>query len=113
LPKTIFGEQYVNLELPKAHGPPIKGGDQISQDRSQGALETAKVLGDLLPLLQAVQPAQLNATLTAMATALQGRGAELGRTLVHLDSYLKQFNPHTQQLIDDLARLSKFSDLFN
>ena len=113
LPKTIFGEQYVNLELPKDHGPPIKGGDQISQDRSQGALETAKVLGDLLPLLQAVQPAQLNATLTAMATALQGRGEELGRTLVHLDSYLKQFNPHTQQLIDDLARLSKFSDLFN
>ena len=113
LPKTIFGEQYINLELPKDHGPPIKAGDQISQDRSQGALETAKVLGDMLPLLQAVRPAQLNATLTAMATALQGRGEELGQTLVHLDSYLKQMNPHTQQLIDDLSRLSKFSDLFN
>src|SRR3954468_7418648 len=84
LPKTIFGEQYVNLELPKTQGPAIKAGDQISQDRSKGALETAKVLGDLLPLLQAVKPAQLNATLTAMATALQGRGAELGHTLVHL-----------------------------
>ena len=114
LPKTIFGEQYVNLELPKdPRAARSRRGDQISQDRSQGALETAKVLGDLLPLLQAVQPAQLNATLTAMATALQGRGEELGQTLVHLDSYLKQMNPHTQQLIDDLARLSKFSDLFN
>jgi phospholipid/cholesterol/gamma-HCH transport system substrate-binding protein len=113
LPKTIFGEQYVNLELPDKHGPAIKAGDQISQDRSQGALETAKVLGDLLPLLQAVKPAQLNATLTAMATALQGRGEELGHTLAHLDSYLQQMNPHTQQLIDDLSRLGKFSDLFN
>src|SRR3954453_8244231 len=113
LPKTVFGEQYVNLELPKDKGPAIGAGDQISQDRSKGALETAKVLGDLLPLLQAVKPAQLNATLTAMAPALQGRGAELGHTLAHLDSYLQQMNPHTQQLIDDLSRLGKFSDLFN
>ena len=58
LPKTIFGEQYVNLEIPGDPSAPIQAGDQIAQDRSRGALETAKVLGDLLPLLQAVKPAQ-------------------------------------------------------
>ena len=73
LPKTIFGEQYVALEMPaRPAARAIKRGDAIPQDRSQGALETAKVLGDFLPLLQAVQPAQLNATLTAVADRAAG-----------------------------------------
>jgi phospholipid/cholesterol/gamma-HCH transport system substrate-binding protein len=113
LPKTLFGEQYVSLTLPSDPGPPIKSGDVIAQDRSEGALETQRVLGDLLPLLQAVQPAQLNATLTALATALQGRGEKLGQTLVGLDSYLKQFNPNTSQLITDLNKLGQVSEEFN
>src|SRR5579875_1979499 len=71
LPKTIFGEQYVSLQVPPDKQGHIATGDTIPQDRSRGALETEKVLGDLLPLLQAVKPAELNATLTAIATALQ------------------------------------------
>jgi phospholipid/cholesterol/gamma-HCH transport system substrate-binding protein len=110
LPKTLFGEQYVALQLPTDPGPPIKGGDVISQDRSKVALETQRVLGDFLPLLQAVQPAELNATLTAIATALKGRGEKLGQTLTDLDAYLKQLNPQVPQLVDDLKKLGQFSD---
>ena len=113
LPKTIFGEQYVSLEIPQSRQGHITAGDTIPQDRSQGALETEKVLGDLLPLLQAVKPAELNATLTAVATALQGRGTELGNTLVQLDSYLKSINPHTKQLVDDLGKLGQVSTEYN
>jgi ABC-type transporter Mla subunit MlaD len=91
----------------------IEAGDTIPQDRSQGALETEKVLGDLLPLLQAVKPAELNATLNALATALQGRGEKLGNTLVQLDTYLKGLNPHTKQLVDDLGKLGRVSDEYN
>ena len=72
LPKTLFGEQYVSLV--DAGGPRCgitRAGDTIPQDRSKGALETQKVLGDILPLLTAVSPAELNATLTALAEALQ------------------------------------------
>ncbi len=113
LPKTVFGEQYISLNIPDKPGPPIKAGEQIAQDRSQGALETSKVLGDMLPLLQAVKPAELNATLTAMATALQGRGAKLGQTLATMDRYLQKFNPHTKKFVDNLARLGKVADLYN
>lgn len=113
LPKTLFGEQYVALGIPKNPSQPIKSGDVIGQDRSQGALETEKVLGDLLPLLTAVQPAQLNATLTAVATALRGRGKELGNTLVGLDQYLKDLNPHTKALVDDLKKLGQVADEYN
>jgi phospholipid/cholesterol/gamma-HCH transport system substrate-binding protein len=119
LPKTLFGEQYVALIVPKqcetsaAACPPIKAHDTIPQDRSKGALETERVLGDILPLLTAVQPAQLNATLTALAEALHGRGEELGRTLVNFDKYLKIINPHTKQLVDDLAKLGQVSLEYN
>jgi phospholipid/cholesterol/gamma-HCH transport system substrate-binding protein len=98
LPKTLFGEQYVALVAPQepttgvGH---IEAGDTIPQDRSKGALETQQVLGDILPLLTAVRPAQLNATLTALAQALQNRGDELGQTLVNFDNYLKIITPHT------------------
>lgn len=113
LPKTLFGEQYVALTLPGESGPPIKAGDSIGQDRSAVALETEKVIGDMLPLLQAVRPAELNATLNAMATALQGRGTELGQTLVNLDKYLKQLNPQVPQLVDDLNKLGQVAVDYN
>jgi phospholipid/cholesterol/gamma-HCH transport system substrate-binding protein len=113
LPKTLFGEQYVSLSIPANPSAAIKAGATIPQDRSQGALETEKVLGDLLPLLTAVDPADLNSTLTALATALHNRGNELGQTLVNLDDYLKVINPHTKQLADDLGKLGQVSLEYN
>ena len=82
LPKTLFGERYVDLEAPAA---PVDGdlhdGALIDQDRSSAAIELERVLDDLLPLLQAIQPDKLAATLGALATALQGRGEQLGNDL--------------------------------
>jgi virulence factor Mce-like protein len=113
LPKTLFGEQYVSLTVPSDPSRAIRSGDTIPQDRSKGALETEKVLGDLLPVLTAVQPAELNSTLTALATALHGRGNELGETLVNFDRYLKVLNPHTKKLVDDLTKLGQVSLEYN
>src|SRR5207344_2784063 len=113
LPKTLFGEEYVSLILPAQPEGTIHGGDVIEQDRSRGALEAQTVLGDLLPLLQAVKPAELNATLTAVATALQNRGANLGHTLVDFDKYLTTLNPHVPKLVDDLNKLGQVALEYN
>ena len=56
-------------------------------------IEVEKVLNDLYPLLRTVQPAELNYTLNAIATALEGRGDKLGESLVTLDAYLERLNP--------------------
>jgi virulence factor Mce-like protein len=114
LPKTLFGEQYVALIVPSnPSSQHISSSTPIQQDRSKGALETQQVLGDILPLLTAVQPAQLNATLTALAEALKNRGDELGETLVNFDRYLKIINPHTRQLVDDLSKLGQVALEYN
>ena len=46
------------------------------------------MLADLFPLLRAVRPADLDATLYALATALNGRGDQLGQSFDKLDTYL-------------------------
>jgi phospholipid/cholesterol/gamma-HCH transport system substrate-binding protein len=112
LPKTLFGERYVELVPPAQPGPAISSGDVIPQDRSSSAIELEQVFDDLLPLLQAVQPAKLSATLNAMATALDGRGEQLGKNLVALDAYLKGLNPHLPTLTADIRRLSSVATTY-
>ena len=111
LPKTLFGEKYVALQPPASPSPQhIQSGDVIAE--SHVAIEVEKVLSDIYPLLRTVQPAQLNYTLTALADALEGRGAKLGASLVTLDSYLKRENPQIPLLVDDLRKLSSVSDTY-
>ncbi|TDW87912.1 virulence factor Mce-like protein [Kribbella pratensis] len=113
LPKTLFGEKYVALVPPQGpEGRPIKAGDVISRDKTAVGIEIEKVLNDALPLLQAVDPADLNATLNTLATALEGRGAEIAGTLTQLDGYLKKLNPHVPKLMDALAKLTQVSDIY-
>jgi virulence factor Mce-like protein len=112
LPKTLFGERYVDLRLPSAPAAPIATGDVIPRDRSETAIEAQQVLDHLLPLLTAVHPAQLATTLSALSQALHGRGTQLGTTLVGLDNYLKGFNPAVPDLIKVLDDLPPVADTY-
>jgi len=113
LPKTLFGEKYVALVPPTgSQGRHIRAGDVITRDKTAVGIEIEKVLNDALPLLQAVDPADLNATLNTLATALEGRGAEIAGTLTQLDAYLKKLNPHVPKLMDALARLTQVANLY-
>ncbi|MEU6820861.1 MCE family protein [Streptomyces atriruber] len=113
LPTTLFGQRYVALvppDHPSAH--PLSAGSVIPQDRSRSAIELDQVLDNLLPLLTAVQPHKLSATLSALAQALDGRGEKLGESMVALDGYLKDFNPHLPSLNQDIKELVELSDTY-
>jgi phospholipid/cholesterol/gamma-HCH transport system substrate-binding protein len=107
LPKTLFGEKYVDLVLPadpaSSH---LTGGAVIAEDQTKATLEIDQALNDLLPLLRTVPPVQLNHTLTALATALSGRGQQLGRTIEDFDHYLHRFNPQLPRLAHDMSSLA-------
>lgn len=101
VPKTLFGEKYVSLEVPEDASPEhIEAGDTIK--RTVISTEVEQVLSDLYPLLRTVQPAQLNMTLNALSTALEGRGEQLGENLETVDAYLKRINPQIPALVEDL-----------
>ncbi|MEV6547262.1 MCE family protein [Streptomyces sp. NPDC051597] len=94
LPTTLFGQRYVALVPPaRPSARPLAPGSVIPKDRSRNAVELETALDHLLPVLTAVQPQKLSATLTAVADALRGRGDRLGATLEQLDGYLGEFNP--------------------
>ncbi len=110
LPKTLFGEKEVQLVLPSDPGPPIRGGDRITQDRSSTGLETERALDDLLPVLRALDPVSLSATLNALSAALRGRGDRLGNNLALNAAYLSRINPALPTLGQDMQGLADLSN---
>ena len=113
LPKTLFGEKYVDLVAPaRSSARPIHAGDVITQDRTRVGIELQQVMNDLLPLLRTVQPGKLNATLSAFATALEGRGDRIGDNLTRVEDYLHRLNPHLPSLTEDFARLADVAEVY-
>lgn len=112
LPKTVFGEKYVDLVLPAQPQGHLADGAVIGLDRTRPTLEIDQALNDLLPVLRTVSPVELNHTLTALSSALDGRGEQLGRTIDQLDRYLRGFDPQLPQLHHDLATLSDVSHTY-
>jgi phospholipid/cholesterol/gamma-HCH transport system substrate-binding protein len=113
LPKTLFGEKYVDLVAPaRSAARPIRAGDVITQDRTRVGIEMQQLLNDLLPLLRTVQPGKLNATLSAFSTALEGRGDRIGDNLTRVEGYLRRINPHMPSLQEDIARFADVAEVY-
>uniref|UniRef100_A0AAU2VIW2 MCE family protein n=1 Tax=Streptomyces sp. NBC_00008 TaxID=2903610 RepID=A0AAU2VIW2_9ACTN len=113
LPTTLFGERFVALVPPAVpSADTLRAGAVIPQDRSSNAIELEEVLDNVLPLLTAVQPEKLSATLNAVSQALRGRGEKLGDTLVRLDAHLQKFNPQLPTLNADIKELVKVSRVY-
>jgi phospholipid/cholesterol/gamma-HCH transport system substrate-binding protein len=111
VPKTLFGEKYVALQIPEdpaEHS--IEADDVIEQ--AIVPIEVERVLDDVYPLLTAVQPRELASTLSTLATALGGRGERIGDNLVRLDGYLHKLNPLVPRLVQDLRDLGSVADVY-
>jgi len=118
LPKTLFGEKYVDLVLPGEGSPAatasLRAGDVIQEDRSEVAVELQQVFTKLVPVLRAANPAALSVALSNTAMALQGRGDKLGHSFELINSYFRRLNqdlPNIQHDISGLADLaSNYAD---
>ena len=111
LPKTLFGEKFVALIPPAITSTDsLEAGDVIT--KAEVPIELEEVLNNLYGLLEAVEPADLSNTLTAVSSALEGRGEQLGDTLVQLNAYLTEINPDIPLAVDDLIALGEVSDVY-
>jgi phospholipid/cholesterol/gamma-HCH transport system substrate-binding protein len=111
VPKTLFGEKYVSLVVPaNPSSQPLRPGATVQPTAIP--TEVQKVLADLYPLLRTVQPGDLNTTLNAISTALEGRGDQLGQDLVTVDHYLKRINPQIPALVQDLRLTTRVSNTY-
>lgn len=112
-PTTLFGQKYVSLLDPaNPSSRPLRNGSVIPASRVTTNVELQQVLATLFPLLRSIRPGDLNSTLYALATALQGRGDQLGRTVDDLDSYLQAMNVQLPTLRKDLQSLADVSQTY-
>ncbi|MFD8248560.1 MCE family protein [Nocardia sp. NPDC059691] len=114
LPKTLFGERYVDLVIPEQPSPQhLTDGVTLHQDVSGNAIELSKLLDDVLPLLQAIPPQDLAATLGALSQALSGQGTALGQTLDKLDDIFRQVNVVLPDLRADLRSFAEVAATYS
>lgn len=112
IPKTLFGEKFVDLIPPKIpEGNGLAAGTVIHEDTSKEAVEINQVLDDLLPVLKAVPPSKLNATLNALATALDGRGAQIGHSIDLLARLAPKLNKSLPDLEHDIKRIGDVAQI--
>ncbi|MGW0172899.1 MCE family protein [Rhodococcus sp. NPDC003322] len=99
---TVFGAKQVVLTDPAvAATGPIADGAVIRADSVTA--ETNSILDRLTAVLDVVQPQQLQATLSAAATALRGRGTDLGLALDDIDAVLATLDPALGALSTDIS----------
>lgn len=114
LPKTLFGERYVQLLADGATtGDGLQAGDTIRQDASDEAVELEEVLDEMLPVLEALQPDKLSAALGELSLMLSGRGADIGETMEAWGTYLTQLQPYVPQMADDLVKLGEVARTYD
>jgi phospholipid/cholesterol/gamma-HCH transport system substrate-binding protein len=103
LPTTLFGQKYVSFVEPRNPSErTIAEVDEIPPSRVTTSTELNRVLNNVFSLLRSVRPADLSYTLNALATALEGRGDQIGRSLDQLGSYVTVINDHMPAIRRDI-----------
>ncbi|OBI95746.1 MCE-family protein [Mycobacterium alsense] len=105
---TAFGAKFIRLIPPADPSPQRLRAGQVL-DAGRVTVEINTVFAQLTSVLAKIDPAKLNETLGAIATALNGRGAQLGQTLQDLNAFLAKFEPSLPNLGHDLEATADVS----
>jgi phospholipid/cholesterol/gamma-HCH transport system substrate-binding protein len=98
---TVFGAKSIQFVFPDNPSPESLRAGQVI-DARHVMVEVNTIFEELTSVFSKIEPAKLNQTLAAIASALSGRGEKLGRMLGDLDSYLAQLEPSLPALSHDL-----------
>jgi phospholipid/cholesterol/gamma-HCH transport system substrate-binding protein len=97
---TAFGSKYVDLIVPEqASHTPLKAGAVL---RSRNVtVEVNTVFQNLQSVVQALDPAKLNAILSAFAQSVRGKGDRLGQAITAANDVLLTVNPRMDTIHRD------------
>ncbi|MCX6400017.1 MAG: MlaD family protein [Propionibacteriales bacterium] len=110
VPKTLFGEKFVDLRAPRAHSVATRLAPGATIRQTERAAEVGEIFTLLAPLLQKIRPDQLNVTLTNLAAALSGRGERIAGTIEGVDAVLRTLDPQLPALIEDLRLVGQVGE---
>ncbi len=99
---TVFGAKFVEL-LPPADSAAesLQPGQVLDADHVTVEINT--VFEQLSSVLSKIEPTKLNETLGALATALDGRGDQIGQMMTDLDEFLTKIDPSLPNMEHELT----------
>ena len=108
---TVFGAKYVEL-IP----PPDPSSERLAPGavlRSRNvSTEVNTLFQDLVGVLNQIDVAKLNATLTALADGVRGQGQRMGQAITDANEVLLALNPRADTAAQDWRSLKGFSDAY-
>jgi phospholipid/cholesterol/gamma-HCH transport system substrate-binding protein len=106
LPSTIFGSEYVDLVAPhRPDGRTLPSVHTIPADRSAETLRIMDAVAAGERILRAVDPSQLDATVSSLANMLDDNGDNIGRFIERASDYLGTMLDHSAAFYNDLHLL--------
>jgi phospholipid/cholesterol/gamma-HCH transport system substrate-binding protein len=109
---TIFGAKYVELIYPSDPSPKRLQADAVLTSDNVST-EVNTVFENLVGLLDEVDPAKLNAILSALAEGVRGQGQRIGEATTDLNQVLLALNPRSETIRADFRSLKGFADTYS
>jgi len=109
---TAFGAKFVDLIYPKDPSPARLAAGAVLHSKNV-SVEVNTVFENLVDLLKMVDPAKLNAVLTAVADAVRGQGERIGEATTDLNQVLLAVNPRTETIRQDWRAFKNFNDTYS
>lgn len=109
---TLFSGKFVELVYPSDPSPQrLTPGAVISSESV--STEINSLFRDVADILKQVDPAKLQAVLSALAEGLRGHGPTIGQTITDTNEVLKEVNARTATIDADRQALREISDTYS
>ncbi len=103
---TAFGSKYVDLIVPDHPSPTTLKSGAVLHSRNV-TVEVNTVFENLQSVVQALDPAKLNAILSAFAQSVRGKGDRLGQAITDANNLLLTVNPRMGTIHKDWRLFGK------
>lgn len=109
---TIFGAKYVDLIYPDQPSAQRLSAGAVLESRNV-TTEVNTVFQSLVGLLDQIDPAKLNAVLTALSTGFRGEGDRIGQSITDANQVLLEVNPRSEAIRQNWQAFKGFSDTYD
>jgi phospholipid/cholesterol/gamma-HCH transport system substrate-binding protein len=109
---TLFGNKYVSLTSPENPARRRISTHDVIDVRSV-TTEFNTLFEAVTSISEKVDPIELNATLSALAQALDGLGGKFGESIVNGNEILARLNPRMPLIRYDVRRLADLADVYS
>lgn len=109
---TVFGAKFVDLVYPDDPSPQRLAAGQVLKSRNVST-EVNTVFQNVVSVLNQIDTAKLNSTLSALAEGVRGQGERIGQATTDANQVLLELNPRNETIRADWQALKGFNDAYS